>query len=144
VCWRLLAAGCPVDTANHAGDTPLLLACSQGHVAVARILLDAGARVDVACGPTRTTPLHRAAAHGHVDVVRALLGAAPGAVGLLDAGEWTPLMRAAAGDHAHVCRLLLAHGADTRARNQHGHTAAEVAGKALEAEGRGGQGRARA
>ncbi len=141
MCWRLLAAGCPVDTASHAGDTPLGLAASHGHVAVTRVLLDAGARVDVGAGPTGATPLHRASGHGHTHVVRALLGAAPGAVDAKDAGDWTPLMRAAAGGHPGVCRLLVARGADVDARNQHGHTATEVAGKTVEAMGRVGEGK---
>ena len=52
--------------------TPLLIACSKGHVDAARLLLDKGAEVDRAAEDGQT-PLFIACQKGHVDVARLLL-----------------------------------------------------------------------
>ncbi|KAI8495244.1 positive regulation of extrinsic apoptotic signaling pathway via death domain receptors protein [Branchiostoma belcheri] len=56
------------------GNTPLYCAVSGGHVAVAALLLKAGAQVD-SRGPSEDTPLHKAASGGHVGVAELLLKA---------------------------------------------------------------------
>ena len=56
------------------GATPLFVAAQQGHDAVVRALLDAGADKDLADNDG-ATPLFVAAENGHGAIVRALLDA---------------------------------------------------------------------
>ena len=58
-----------MNRANEDGVTPLFVACQQGHVDVARLLLDNGAEVD----RNGATPLFVACQNGHVDAARLLL-----------------------------------------------------------------------
>ena len=51
---------------------PLHIACGNGHVDAARLLLDKGAEVDRA-NQNGTTPLYVACQQGHVDLARLLL-----------------------------------------------------------------------
>jgi ankyrin repeat protein len=69
-----VADGCPLDASDACGDPPLVLACGNGHLAVARLLLAEGASFDGARSVMGETALVRAAHNGHVDVVRFLLG----------------------------------------------------------------------
>lgn len=48
ILYMLLAAKAPVNAADDAGNTPLLLAIAQGHATAARALLDAGASTNIA------------------------------------------------------------------------------------------------
>ena len=57
---------------NENSDTPLHLACLQGHTDVVRVLLEAGADVD-ARNSSLWTPLDCASAKGHVLCVNELL-----------------------------------------------------------------------
>ena len=68
----LLSGGAGVDSADHAGETPLHSAAYSGSVGVAGLLLSGGARVDAADG-VGETPLHRAAYSGSVRVAELLL-----------------------------------------------------------------------
>ena len=74
-----------VDQHNQCGETPLLIACRDGHKAVAQLLLEHGATVDATVdvaapwsryGATAVgiTPLLVACQNGHEGVVRLLLG----------------------------------------------------------------------
>ncbi|RHY31201.1 hypothetical protein DYB32_003682 [Aphanomyces invadans] len=54
------------------GNTPLLVACAQGHVECAKILIAVGANVD-ARNKAGSTALHCACEHGQMDVVAFLL-----------------------------------------------------------------------
>lgn len=47
-----------IDTPNHLGETPLLLACQAGRLLVAMLLLDKGANVNIPAGPNGETQLH--------------------------------------------------------------------------------------
>jgi ankyrin repeat protein len=93
--------------------TPLHLAATFGQLQTVRVLVDAGAEVNVA-GPMGETPLHAAAQHGHLLVVEYLVehkadvnakmkeitfnARAPARI--------TPIMRALESDHADVVRFL--------------------------------------
>src|SRR5262249_50614017 len=66
----LIRLGADPDAREPEGHTPLYRA-STGDVA--RVLLAAGATVDVASGPTQGTALHQAARRGSVSVAQALL-----------------------------------------------------------------------
>jgi ankyrin repeat protein len=119
----LIRSGADPDAREAEGHTPLYRA-STGDVA--RVLLAAGANVDVASGPTRGTALHQAARRGFVSVAQALLdhGATLDA---RDAKEQTPLRRAVNCRQLPIVRLLVRHGADPHAADRRGVTPLDVA-----------------
>jgi ankyrin repeat protein len=119
----LIRSGADPDAKETEGHTPLYRA-SMGEVA--RVLLAAGATVDVTSGPTRGTALHQASRRGYVSVVQALLdhGAA---IEARDAKCETPLRRAVNCRQLQIVRLLVRHGADPHAADRRGVTPLDVA-----------------
>jgi ankyrin repeat protein len=119
----LIRSGADPDAREAEGHTPLYRA-STGDVA--RVLLAAGATVDVASGPTRGTPLHQAARRGFVSVAQTLLdhGAT---VEARDAKRETPLRRAVNCRQIEFVRFLIRHGADPHAADRRGVTPLDVA-----------------
>ncbi|HEX3147880.1 MAG TPA: ankyrin repeat domain-containing protein [Gemmataceae bacterium] len=119
----LIHAGANPDAKEWEGHPPLYRALNGE---VARVLLEAGATVDVASGPTRGTPLHQAARHGHASVAQALLdhGAA---IDARDSKGETPLRRAVNCRRLDVVRLLIQHGADPHAADRRGKTPLDAA-----------------
>ena len=93
--------------------SPLHLAAKNGHNAVVRALLEAGA-VPGAADKLGLTALHRASERDHTDVVRTLLDAKASAGAARDNGT-TPMYLAARDGHAAIVTLLLDHGADADA-----------------------------
>ena len=100
--------------------TPLHLASKEGHLGVARILIEHGADA-AAKDNLGSTPLHRASESGYVELARFLVEHGTDAAAK-DQGGWTPLHRASAAGHVELARLLLEHGADTAAKDLVGST----------------------
>ena len=113
----LVRAGADVDAANDYGIVPLVLACTNGHTAIAERLLAAGANPNKVALVGEETVLMTAARTGVAGVVNALLD--HGAE--VDARDGhhgqTALMWAAAEGHEAVVRTLLARGAALDARS---------------------------
>lgn len=88
---------------------PLCAAAHHGHLAMVKMLVDAGARVNV-LDMNGQTPLFEAAYHGHIDIVRFLLEsrASPN---FKNRKYSQPLWAAASQNHLEVVRCLLDHGA---------------------------------
>lgn len=88
---------------------PLCAAAHHGNLAMVKMLVDAGARVNV-LDMQNETPLFEAAYHGHIDIVRFLLqcGASPN---FKNRKYSRPLNAAAYQNHLEVVRCLLDHGA---------------------------------
>ena len=114
----LIRSGASPDAREAEGHTSLYRA-STGDVA--RVLLAAGATVDVTSGPTWGTALHQAARRGNVSVAQALLdhGAA---IDAQDAKGQTPLRRAVNCRQPEIVRLLVRHGADPHKADRRGVT----------------------
>ena len=110
----LLSHGADVQTAHPDGMTALHWAAQGSFVAVAAVLIDAGANLDAVTRIGHHTPLHVASTTGHVDVVRVLLAAGSDATARTSSGV-TPLHLAARAGNAQAVAALLDHGADVNA-----------------------------
>lgn len=73
---RLVAAGAPIDAADAAGQTPLLLAVRNNHLDVATRLIDAGANIN-AQAANQDTPWLLAGALGRTAMLRHMLPKGP-------------------------------------------------------------------
>lgn len=63
------------DVLDPEGFTPLFYACREGHSSVAKVLIRAGADVNVKCGADKVTPVHVAAYQGYYRLLRQLVAA---------------------------------------------------------------------
>ena len=126
----------PAAVASFAPDgfTALHLAAFFGKVESARVLIDAGAPVDVyGRNDLANQPLHAAAAGRHIEVCR-LLVTAGADVDATQHGGFTPLHEAAQSGDVELAELFLSAGADPTARTNDGRTPAEIAAAAGHAD----------
>lgn len=114
---------------DHGRITPLYNCSVNGNAEMAKLLLDAGASVNVHCQLQGITPLMNAAYYGHEEIVRLFLdfGADPNAKS--EGRRLTPLMYAAMGGQAAIAKMLLDAGADPKCKSMFGSTAAACAKK---------------
>ncbi len=108
----LIVLGANVDWQDEDNDgwAPLHGAARDGRVEIVRMLIDAGANVNVQTNYGKT-PLHWAAWNGRVEVVRMLIGAGAD-VNLKDNDGWTPLHVAAGYGRVEIARMLIDAKAD--------------------------------
>lgn len=99
----LLASGVPVDAPARYGQTPLYFAAENGHLAVARRLVERGADVNVQDGFFGASALEMALGGGHIELARFLL-----AQGARDAAS--ALAIAIESDNLELARAALATG----------------------------------
>ncbi len=111
-----------VDAVNPVNETPLMMAALKGDVDGMRRLLDRGAQVNRA----GWTPLHYAAS-GPEPAAVALLLDRGASIDAPSPNRSTALMMAARYGMQDTTDVLLARGADPRARNDVGLTAADFA-----------------
>jgi ankyrin repeat protein len=118
----LIKQGADVNTPQQDGATALHWAAHWNDIEMARALLDAKARIDVA-NDYGVTPLSIACADAGGAFVKLLLEAGADPNGGLPSGE-TPLMSATRANNASAVEALIARGADVNARERsHGQTA---------------------
>ena len=115
-------AGIDVNAAQGDGTTALHWAAHRDDLAIADLLIRAGARANVA-NDLGTTPLHAACTNRSAPMVLRLLAAGANANATLLSGETVLMTCARAGD-AGAVKALLAHGADVNAKErEHQQTA---------------------
>lgn len=100
----------PMDERDDAGDTPLHVACRQGHLEAANVLVANGADVD-SRNAAHLGALHTAAENGLVEIVEILLRSGAQMDACDDADRCTPLHLAAIEGHSDVVQALLEKGA---------------------------------
>ncbi len=109
---ELLRDGVNVNAASGDGLTALHLAAMGGDVAIARMLLDAGADVEAGTRIGRHTPVHVAARNGAEGVVKLLVGFGADPNATTSGSGATPLhLAAGAVDGVAAVKVLLAGGA---------------------------------
>ena len=121
----------PQDVHSHYSpndDTPLHSASKNGHVKVARFLLEHGANL-TALNVDMETPLHLASERGRVEVANLLIERGADVSACMN-GSWdTPLHVATCFGHVEVARLLIEHGADVTVNGDTGWTPLHVASR---------------
>lgn len=107
----LIQSGAKVNHRNKAGNTPLLEACSQTHVFVARFLLENGAEIDAPTETTLDSPLTWACTLGNTEIVEELLKQKANVEHRTKDG-CTALMFACLAGHVEVAEKLLDNNAE--------------------------------
>ena len=105
--------------------TPLHLASANGHVDLARMLVDRGANVS-AQKEDGWTALHLASRYGHVDLARMLVERGADMSAQKENG-WTALHLASRIGHVDLARMLVECGADMSVQKEDGWTALHLA-----------------
>ncbi len=105
--------------------TSLHLAAGKGYVEIARMLIDAGADVNVQ-NEWEQTPLHRAAIFGKVEIARMLIDAGAD-LDVQNEYGWTPLHMAASNGRVEVVRMLIDAGAIKDISNEDGNLPYDLA-----------------
>lgn len=107
------------------GTPALVIAVSMHNFEIVILLVEQGARIDVA-SKDGTTPLTLAAANGDAKIVSYLLEKKAG-VDKAGALRESALIKAVRGQHADVVKILLDNGADPNDTDQAGNTVLEIA-----------------
>lgn len=111
-----------INSCNSLGETALHVASATGRTEMVRLLLDAGANVNMTTASEGRTPLHLACLNGNVDLVKLLLNCATCYVDAQDYDGNTSLHLVCQAGDTKLVGLLLRHGANVDARNRHDMT----------------------
>ena len=102
----------PRSTCDRDGMSPAHHAAREGHGAVLRILVDAGANVDTTAALGNFTPTHDAARKGHIQALKVLVDAGADVNTPGGPHDCTPAGSAAFAGHTRVLEILRRAGAD--------------------------------
>ena len=122
VAYLLKQPGIQVDATNTADETALMLAANANDIALANLLIEAGASVN----RPNWTPLHYAASKGHLAMMHLLIDN-DAYIDAESPNGTTPLMMAAYYASPSAVKLMLEEGADPTLKNQDGMTALDLA-----------------
>lgn len=121
----LLNLQVPFEMKDENHDSPLDIACNDGHTEVAKVLISVGAEFQNANIYTGETCLHRSARFGRNGIASLLI--AKGAdLEVYDRRCLTPLLRAITHFRRSTTQLLVAAGADIDAYDSLGRTAFDI------------------
>lgn len=108
---------CSVNMCNTEGYTPLHIAAKHGRTDIVRLLLDAGATINLKTYKSLYTPLHLACMYQKLKVVRELLKCGECKIDLQDSRGNTPLFYACCRNDVRIFELLLSYGANVKIKN---------------------------
>ena len=106
---------------KNAGWTALMWASLGGHTEIVKVLVAAGANVNLQ-GSAGMTALRWASGRGHTEVVKVLIASGAN-VNLQDSDGWTAAMGASVVGYTEVVKALVAAGANVNLRGSTGITA---------------------
>ncbi|KAL3877330.1 hypothetical protein ACJMK2_035060 [Sinanodonta woodiana] len=92
------------------GDTPLMLACAQGHLEVTDVLIKAGSDL-FARNQDEEMAIHHAAKKGHTEVIKHLHDAGVD-LNIVSAWGYTPILYAAMNNQIEALKYIVNNGAD--------------------------------
>ncbi|KAM4522549.1 ankyrin repeat and SOCS box protein 2-like isoform 1-T3 [Odontesthes bonariensis] len=119
-CLRMLLSAQPgmINKRTVCGETPLLVATSNDHLGCVQVLLENGAKPDIA-NYDKETPLYKASEKNNAAIVAELLnhGAEVNIHCILG---WTALQQAVLQNNVEICEMLLKAGAKHSLRNVYG------------------------
>ncbi|MDP2435721.1 MAG: ankyrin repeat domain-containing protein [archaeon] len=118
----LLEGGVDVESTSSKGGTAMYYAAQEGHAEFILLLLDSGARVNVAVGADAVTPLLSASSLGRAEAVEVLLAAGADANAVRAFDGATSLLFAVASGNVRIAEALLCAGADKDAARGDGTT----------------------
>jgi len=125
----MIAEGVDIDRREDSFyRTSLHRAAMNGNKDVAKLLIDAGARLDAKSGSSN--PLHYATEKGHKEVVELLLASGADVDSIGGSRNETPLHFASRNGQKAIVEVLVAAGADVYAKNNSGRTPMQLAEKA--------------
>ena len=126
----MVASGVPVDSVNHDGDTPFIIAVRKGREPLARTLAELGASVNHQNRMGRTA-LHEAAQAGSLPLIKLCL-TYRARLDVQDVNGNTPVHLAAGRTHVEVVEFLVRAGARPDLTNRAGQTAFAMAHEPLQ------------
>jgi ankyrin repeat protein len=123
----------PDFTQPNSNFTLLMFAAREGHIAVVRYLLDAGATIDTGGLKAAGTAMMQSVENRKADIVKVLLdhGAK---VSARDPAQNTAMFYAASNNDTEMLDLLLSHKADVNVHNMNSHTPLHSAAREGHAE----------
>ena len=114
---ELIDDGYDVNTLDRFGDTALSEAAAHRHIDIVRMLLDAGADLNLG----NETPLYIAAGNGHIDIIQILIDAGADLNSVNHLNQ-TPLYFAIYNNQVPIASLLITEGADVNLGNYESNT----------------------
>jgi ankyrin repeat protein len=117
----LIENGADVNALNWQYATPLIIATTSNHVAVAQELLSQGADPEVRNAYTFTA-MYKAVSRGNMEMIQLLESASPFSLQFMDERGRNLLAQEISGDAAvEIFRYLVSKGVDLRHRNRNGY-----------------------
>jgi ankyrin repeat protein len=122
----ILTQGANVDATDRDGTTALMFAAQQGYTEIVRVLIEAGANLNLPRKRYGLTALMLAASEARADVLQTLVAAGADVNAKNDDGS-TALMIAAHKGHLMVVQILLGAGADVNLQDKDEDSALKLA-----------------
>ncbi len=124
---ELLGKGVSPNTRRKSNGIPaMVFASDTGNIAIMKLMLEAGGRVDIATKDRGETPLMRAAIKRDLAFIQLLLEYNPD-INKADIGQETALMKAVRARNYRVAQILLEKGANANVQDLTGKSALDYA-----------------